>query len=148
MAINYDKTNVVHFRRRNKALTKEIFKCGSEILKVVSQYKYLGIILNEFLNFNNTADMLASAAGRALGSIIGKAKNNKDLGYHAFTTLYNNCVVPVMDYASAVWGRKTYKICDNVQLRACRFHMGISRLAPIPGIVGDMGWRLLYEVEY
>ena len=51
-----------------------------------------------------------------------------------------NCVVPVMDYCSSIWGYKKYQQIDNVQNRAMRFYLGVHRYAPIAAISGDLGW--------
>ena len=140
LQVNYDKTKIVHFRGKNVERTDYNFKCGNNKLEIVHQYKYLGVVLDEYLDYKTTTEILASSAGRALGSVINKVKSNKDLGFQTYTTLYNNCVAPVMDYGSGVWGRFKFKHCEDVQLRACRYYLGIHRLAPIPGIVGDTGW--------
>ncbi len=42
------------------------FFLGECTLPVDNQYKYLGVILNEFVNFNLTADNLSGAANSAL----------------------------------------------------------------------------------
>lgn len=43
MKVNTSKTKVIHFRPRSVVRTGFNFKCGSESLEKVSQYKYLGI---------------------------------------------------------------------------------------------------------
>ncbi len=57
-------------------------------MKIVDKYKYLGIILQEHLDFNVTASVLASAAGRALGAIISKFKSFKNAGFNTFSKMY------------------------------------------------------------
>ncbi len=48
------------------------FKLGNINLSKVEQYKYLGIEINKFNDYNVTAQFLAEAANRALGSVINK----------------------------------------------------------------------------
>ena len=48
MSVNISETNVVHFRKKNKALTDFESKLGDSILEIYHKYKYLGVILNEF----------------------------------------------------------------------------------------------------
>ena len=48
--------------------------------------------------------------------------------------------LPILCYGSNVWGKKHYKVCEDVILRACRYYSGVHRLSPIPGIQGDFGW--------
>ena len=87
MKINPKKSNVVHFRPQSYAKTSHEFKYGDEDILTVSRYKYLGIILDEFLDFNTTASILADSAGRALGNIFSKYKMNKGFGYDTYTKL-------------------------------------------------------------
>ncbi len=140
LSINIDKTKIMHFRPVEREKTDFDFTIDGVTLDIVCQYKYLGILLEEHLDFSKTAEMLAGAAGRALGGIINKVKANKDLGYKTFTTMVDRCVVPILLYGSSTWGTKYYKCCDDILLRASRFYMGVHRLAAIPGIQGDMGW--------
>ena len=50
------------------------FHLGMSNLDIVSSYKYLGITLNEFLEFQSCAMELSEAGGRAFGGIISKFK--------------------------------------------------------------------------
>ena len=63
-------------------------------LTTVSTYKYLGVLLDEHLNFDKTVEELCHSAGRSLGTIIGKFKTLRNVGYNTYTTLYNACVRP------------------------------------------------------
>jgi hypothetical protein len=44
-----------------------VFKCGDDYIQYCSDYKYLGLVLNEFLDYNSTAKSVALSANRALG---------------------------------------------------------------------------------
>ncbi len=140
LAINTEKTKVMHFRSKPKNVSNFTFTVNGSPLEIVSDYKYLGILFNEHLDFTGTAELLANSAGRALGAVINKIKHNKDVGFNTFTTLVDSCVMPILLYASGIWGQNKYKTCENVILRACRFYIGVHRLTPIPGIQGDCGW--------
>ena len=50
MVINYEKTQIIHFRPKRKLLTTNEFKLGNAILKFVSSYRYLGCTINENLD--------------------------------------------------------------------------------------------------
>ena len=67
------------------------------------------------------------------------------MGFATYSKLYANCVAPIMDYCSAVWGFKNQQKCNSVQQRACRYYMELHKLAPLHmlhAIQGDMGWDL------
>ncbi len=140
LSVNIGKTKVMHFRPKTSPLTKIVFKYNNLPIECVSEYKYLGVLMDEHMDFSKTANLLANSAGRALGAVINKIRLNKDVGFNSFTTLIDNCVIPILCYGSGVWGQKHYKVCEDVILRACRYYSGVHRLSPIPGIQGDFGW--------
>ena len=72
LLVNRDKTNIVHFRKIRKPKTNFEFKYGNEALDVVDQYMYLGVILDQYITYNETAATLSGGAGRALGYVINK----------------------------------------------------------------------------
>ena len=65
MEINQDKTQIVHYRKRHKKEKIKIYqKWHAEI---VNTSKYLRVYLDQHLDFTNTGETLAGAAGRAPG---------------------------------------------------------------------------------
>ena len=59
MLLNFDKSKIVYFRPKSFLQTAYQFHCGSESIEVVSQYKYLGLILTEFLDYNVTTKIVS-----------------------------------------------------------------------------------------
>lgn len=142
LAVNFKKSNVIHFRNKRTSRTEIQFKLGNNDVSYTASYKYLGIYMNEFLDYNYTAEQFASSAERALGSIINKYKRYPDMGYSTYTKLYENCVAPILDYSSGIWGYKTFSKIESLQNRAQRIFLGVHRFAPALGVEGDMGWLL------
>ena len=91
-AINPEKSQIVHYRNAPKLRTDYIFKLNDNgpVLNIVDSYKYLGVYLDEYLTFSKTSDILATAAGRALGSMINKFKTLNDMGYSTYSKLYES----------------------------------------------------------
>lgn len=141
MNVNVTKSNVVHFRKKRTKKTNCVFRMGNKEMLVVEQYKYLGIILNEFLDFSVTADALAKSGSRGLGAITNKFKVLKDMGYKTYTQLWNSCVVPILDYAAGVWGSIKQNKSEKVQQRAIKFFLGVHKCTANAAVVGDMGWK-------
>ena len=140
LIINLSKSNAMHFRNKGKRRSNFDFKVGNETIDYASVYRYLGVHLNEHMDFKIIAETLAKAGGRALGAVISKIQSYKDVGFNTYSNLYNSCVVPVLDYCSGVWGFKGFGKIDMIQNRAIRYFMGVHRFTPILAITGDMGW--------
>ena len=124
MVLNRDKSKIIHFRRKNVERSEFEFSYGNDVLSYCDNYKYLGCTLNEYLDYTESANILAKASGRALGSIITKYKQFKGLDYRTYTKLYNTCVTTIMDYSSAIWGFKQYDKLDTIHNRAMRAFLG------------------------
>ena len=75
MTINEDTSNVVHFRTPSMERTNHSFTCGKRKLIITGRYKYLGLILTEYLSYEEMAKNVAKSAGRALGIVIAKYKS-------------------------------------------------------------------------
>ena len=128
MNVNLDKTKVVQFERA----TCEVTKFDKEI---VPNYRYLGLDINEHLDFSHSVSLLADAAGCALGSLVAKHRSVQGLPYETFTKVYKSTVVPVMDFASGIWGAKKYSKSENVQNRAMRSFLGVGKYLALPSLV-------------
>ena len=74
LTTNTDKSKVIHFRPPSIERTVHAFKCGMSTLEIVSQYKYLGVILTEHLDYITMTKQVAQHASRALGLLIAKDK--------------------------------------------------------------------------
>ena len=146
LAVNHDKSKIMHFRNARIKRSDFEFKLDNNVLEYVQDYKYLGLLLNEHMKYNNAAEMLSKAAGRALGACISKFKMLKNMGLQTYTTMYQTCVTSVMNYGAEIWGYKNFQCCDNVQLRAMKFFLGVNKFAPNVGVRGELDWlKPIYE---
>lgn len=148
MKVNQAKTNIIDFRPKRSQRSDFKFHIGGVELNTVEQYKYLGVVFNEYLDFNVTAEILSDAGGRALGAIIGKTKHIKDLGYNTFNRLFQAGVKPILEYGSEIWGYKPFTHTDNIQNRAARYFLGVHRFTPILALRGELGWYTTQKMRW
>ena len=139
--VNTDKTDVIQFRNKNRVKSGFNFQFDGVALNIVEKYKYLGTVFSEHLDYDVTSSMLAGAAGRALGGVISKFKALKNVGYHTFYKMFHSSVVPIIDYASGVWGYKNSNAGDKIQFRAVRYYLGVHLKAALLALEGDIGWN-------
>ena len=68
MHLNLEKTNIVHFRKnlRSKLRSAFCFTFKGDEISYSSQYKYLGLVLNEHLNWSDLLENIVCKANRAL----------------------------------------------------------------------------------
>ena len=128
----------MHFRNARKKQSEFKFSFGNLTLQYTNTYKYLGLLLDQHLSFNDCIRTLADSGSRALGSVISKIKNLKDVRYKTYSTLYNTQMLPILNYCSSVRAHKKAKECD-VQNKAIRYFMGVHGFTPVAAINGEMG---------
>ena len=72
---------------------------GTEIIDLVQQYKYLGILLDQHFKYHICDEIFAKSDGRALTSLISKYNIYKKNSFDVYTNLFNSCIKPVIMYA-------------------------------------------------
>ena len=140
MEINLDKTNILHIRKKSQQRSNFVFKFGQNNVKYCECYKYLGLTINEHLDFKFSTDILAQSGGRAMSSIITKMIKNGGFPLNVYKNLFESCVCTVTDYAGEIWGFKSYESNKQVQLKASRAFLGVPKQTPISGILSELNW--------
>ena len=106
----------------------------------INVYKYLGLVLNEHLDYNVTAKYVAQSVTRALGLLISKFKQTGGMPFKVYKKLFDTTVWSVISsYGAAIWGTKEYSVINIVQNKACRFFIGVGKYTPNTAVNGDMG---------
>ncbi len=96
LEVNLSKTKVVHYRGTRRAQTKFSFSWADQQVETVEGYKYLGVYLDQFLNFNVHCENIYKSAGRALGKILSKFSYFKNVGYKTFKKIFESNVESVL----------------------------------------------------
>ncbi len=139
VSINFDKSKVIHFRNKRSPRSNEVFEMDQHVLEYVHEYKYLGVMLNEHMDFQESSSHLSASASRSFGGIVNKFRDITDMGFGTFWRAVEACVYPILNYASESWGYKEISHAENIQNKILRFYLGVHRFTPIAGILGDFG---------
>lgn len=67
ISVNAAKSNIVHFRNPSEPQSDTVFTVNDENILYTMQYKYLGIVLSEHLDYAITVKNVVQSANRALG---------------------------------------------------------------------------------
>lgn len=93
-------------------------KARDTILQRVYKFKYLGVVLDPHLSWNEHIDHITSKISSRLG-MLRKARDV--VPREACITLYNAMVLPLFDYCSIVWdscGKTNQEFLNRLQRRA------------------------------
>ena len=89
---------------------------NNEKIKCVSEFNFLGIMIDEFLSWNPHTEMVTSKISRTLG-VIKRVRGF--LPFHALEKIYNALVVPHLNYGLKLWGTNLAAV-TKAQKRAIR----------------------------
>ena len=127
LTLNVDKTQCMLFTRK-KCNTKLSIKIENSFLTQVTKTKFLGIIIDEKLNWKDHILYISNKISKATGVII-KARM---LGKRALLSLNYSLVYPYLTYCCKVWGA-TYlyniEILNKLQKKAMRIICSQSKYA-------------------
>ena len=127
MKVNIDKSNIMHVRNHQKSRYEILVNCGNESLSYARTYKYLGFIVHECLSMDDNVVALTSAASRSFGRIVNMFKSLGNMGIKTYNTLFENYVLPIMNYAAGVWGFKDYADPQTLLNRIACYCLGVHK---------------------
>ena len=102
-SVNLDKTKIMIFNK-GKSLNKCSFRYGADELENVKSYKYLGLIMSPFGNFNLARQELKKVALKALYKLRKEMGNHFRENIKLTMKLFDALISPLLFYASEVWG--------------------------------------------
>ena len=113
------------FGTSQKLATVEEFRIsiGRHQLERVSEFKYLGVVLDETLSWKAHTRYATSKAGKKVG-MLGRLR--KHLTSHAANSIYQAHILPVLEYCDTVWAGCNKQDSDGLerlQRRAARIVM-------------------------
>jgi hypothetical protein len=138
LQINETKSNVVHFRPASVARTQYAFHVKDSAIEIVDRYKYLGVLLTEFLDYNESVKVIIKCASRAFGAVVAKSKSVGGLPFNVFLKLVNSVVWPVVEYSAAVWGSKAFSSVEAFHNRISRYFLCVGRYTPSAAVRGEL----------
>jgi len=137
LTVNTSKTKVVVFSR-GKIRKYPQFLYGGNPLEVVSEYTYLGVVLNYNGLFNKAVAKQVNQARRAMYSLVLKA-HKLQLPIDIQCELFNQLVLPILLYGSEIWG---YSKLDHIETFHRKFIKHILKLnkgTPNCMVYGEVG---------
>ena len=101
LSANYSKTNYIIFNNKKKDNYKFNITMEHHQLQRVSEIKYLGVIVDEKLNWQRHIELIKTKISRA-SYILSKLRHYVNLNTLKLT--YYNLVYPYLNYCITVWG--------------------------------------------
>ena len=106
------------------------------------QLQILRTTINQFLDFEITAEAQCNSAGRALSAIITKMIKNSGFPYNVYTNLIDSCVNSITDYGGSVIGFNQNEGPLRIHMRAARAFLGVPKNGVKCAILSEIDWLL------
>ena len=146
LTLNIKKTICMIFSKRHNHADVSI-KLEGKLITRVSQTKFLGVIIDDKLNWKAHTSYISGKIFRAIGVII-KARN---LGKDALLSLYYTLIFPYLTYCNQVWG-STFKYNINtlnkLQKTAIRIIFSSKPYSHTEGLYRELGLLKVAEIYH
>ena len=116
LTLNVTKSKFMVIGGRNKLsqFNDIALIANNDPLENVTKFKYLGVIINQHLTWHDHIEQLQSKIAKRLG-VLKQIKHY--LPVYARRIYVSTMVIPILEYASIVWGDKNNKVLmDSVQV--------------------------------
>ena len=112
MTLNIAKTKIVHFRKklRNKGKSDYRFLFNNREIEYSGQYKYLGLLLMEHLEWDKAIEEMHKKANRALALLNLRVRACGGLQFNTYSMLFNQLVQSIIMCNACIWGHTESKL--------------------------------------
>ena len=127
MCLNASKSKVMRIScAKNPGIPE--YSINSILLDVVTETKYLGVMINNRLSWDSHVNYIVSRANRLLGLLSSVSSG---LSSHATLCLYKALILPILEYGLPVWTPYTKNVIgkiEGIQGRATRIILKQRRM--------------------
>ena len=137
LKVNSTKTKIIIFSKR-KPKNLPIFIFDNNILEIVHEFKYLGVVFKSNGYFNNCKLHLKEQALKAMFALLSKGRILQ-LPVDIMLDLFDKTVLPIMLYGCEIWGYGNNYLLDAVLLKFCKYLLGLKPSTPNCMVYGELG---------
>ena len=132
----------MHFRKKSKSKkrSERNFVFGREEIEYTKQYKYLGLLLTEHLEWDIALQEVQKKASRALALLNIRARVCGGFHFNTYSMLFNQLVQPIIMCNACIWGHTDSKTLASIQVNAFKFVLEVGKACSIAGLFRESGW--------
>ena len=142
--ISKSKFMLIGGSKKLKSLSKVTLNIKNKELDKVSSYKYLGVVINETLTWDNHVEYIRSKINKKLG-LLKRIKSYLPLS--ARITFFNSFILPLFDYGDLVWSdRGNSTLMSELQVlqnNAARIILDLPPRASSTNALERLSWKTL-----
>lgn len=146
MKFNVSKCEYLRIARTSQPTSlAHSYSINNSNLACVPSVKYLGIIIDSTLNFDEHIIQICSKANRSLHMLMRTLKKAKSI---TKSTAYKTIVRPILEYASPIWSphkQKCILLLENINRKAFRWVFGLKKYEEISDLMQAKDWPTLLD---
>ena len=109
---------------------------GKMVIPVSSEYKYLGVVLDQFMTYKSALADRTKKAFRAFWGICSTEYSGNQLPISVYKKLFESVVAPVVNYGALFWSHRfSDQEVEKVQFKAYRYFLGGWKKTSTSGII-------------
>ena len=147
LSLNLKKTHYMVFRKkRSKIDIKQDIIINNIKIAMVDKTKFLGVIIDEFLTFQQHVNHIKGKVARGIGILY---KTKKFLHTKTLTQLYNAFIYPYLNYCIPVWGNTCKSYLEplvKMQKRVIRLIKGVKKFEHTDPIFKELNLLKINEI--
>ena len=126
MKVNIGKTKVMVLRKnKRKSQPQKTWFLGEQKLQECDSFKYLGVTIKSNGSCNEHIENMKLKAGKAYYTLISRCKDFSGFQPRLFLYLYEQTIIPILNYASKIWDFEEYSKLERLHLSACKYILGV-----------------------
>ncbi|GBN26989.1 hypothetical protein AVEN_38262-1 [Araneus ventricosus] len=148
-----NKTKCMHFCRRRGLHQDPEILLNSNVIPVVSEEKFLGILLDRKLTFRPHVSNLKKKCNKSLDLLKVLSSKSWGADYDTLLKIYRALVLSKLDYCSIVYGsaaKTVLQSLDSVHHQGLRLISGAFRTSPVQSLyvmTGELPLQLRREKQ-
>ena len=139
LKINMSKTNIIVFRNGGYLRSYEKWYFEGIPIKVVTYYKYLGLVLSSRLSWNACPKTLAEQASKALFAVKSNLAQFGMLSVDMLFKIFDTKILPILTYGAEIWSSHRGSDVEKVHHDFCKYVLKVSKLTPNVLVRGELG---------
>ena len=153
LKVNTEKSRIMVFRKGRPRLI-ELWTYGGVEIPICSQISYLGLVLSSNGSFNTAQIKLAAQANKAIFSMQKNLNKFVGLKPSLLIGLFDKLILPILHYASEVWGFHPAPAIERLHLKFCKRMLQVKTTTQNDFIYGELGriplskLRLISIIKY
>ena len=155
--VNVEKTKIIVFNKSGKTLSNHKLYYNSQLVEVVPNYQYLGIIFSYCGSFTKAVEHLTAQALKALFKLKQKSSSHNII---TSLKLFDTLILPIIRYCSEVWSPFLSKglndnnflhLCDKLiaeklHTSFCRYLLFVNKKTTNAAVRAELGRRSILRV--